>query len=286
MQIINTPQGMQQNYSQGKTIALVPTMGNLHAGHLSLVDQVKPLVDKVIVSIFVNPTQFGPNEDFASYPRTFDQDCALLSARGVDTVFAPQAQDMYPENIQAGTFIKVPGLSDILCGASRPGHFQGVATIVFKLFQIVRPNIAIFGEKDYQQLSVIRRMVADLYLPITVLGAPIVREANGLAMSSRNQYLSAEQRSQAALLYSELKKLVEEAKHSDDYETLVRQSTERLTATGFNTDYVAIRRQDDLLEPGARDNKLVALAATFLGKTRLIDNIIFDKPRDNSHDEY
>jgi len=277
MQIINTPQSMQQDCSQGKTIALVPTMGNLHAGHLSLVDRVKPLVDKVIVSIFVNPTQFGPNEDFASYPRTLEQDCALLSARGVDTVFAPQAQDMYPEDIHAGSFIKVPGLSDILCGASRPGHFQGVATIVFKLFQIVRPNIAIFGEKDYQQLSVIRRMVADLYLPITVLGAPIVREANGLAMSSRNHYLSAEQRNQAALLYAELKNLVEEAKHSDHYETLVRQSSERLTSAGFTTDYIAIRRQQDLQVPAPGDKQLVVLLAAFLGKTRLIDNIIFDK---------
>jgi len=270
MHIIHTPAEMSA-WAQGKTIGFVPTMGNLHAGHLSLVSAVKPLVDKVVVSIFVNPIQFGPNEDFANYPRTLEQDCEQLNAAGADVVFAPQAADM-----TTNTFIKVPDLSDILCGASRPGHFQGVATIVCKLFQIVQPHIAIFGEKDYQQLQVIRRMVADLHLPVTILGAPIVREKNGLAMSSRNQYLSAEQREQAASIYRELNQLVQLAQQSNDYEALTQASKNHLNQNGFKTDYIAIRRQADLQEPGPDDTQLVALAAAYLGKTRLIDNIAFE----------
>lgn len=277
MQIIHTPSHMstlaQQLRSQGTTIALVPTMGNLHAGHLSLVEQVKPLADKIIVSIFVNPTQFGPNEDFANYPRTLEKDCEQLANLGVDYVFAPQAADMYPGD----SFVKVPGISDILCGASRPGHFQGVATIVCKLFQITQPNVAIFGQKDYQQLLVIRRMVADLCLPVQVIGAAIVRENNGLAMSSRNQYLTAEQREQAATLQRELKALVAQAQASNDYAALIDQAKINLNNAGFNTDYIALRRQDDLQEPSLDDKNLVVLAAAFLGKTRLIDNIIFEK---------
>lgn len=278
MQIIDSPQAMQALYSQAVRTALVPTMGNLHAGHLSLIRQVKPLVDKVIVSIFVNPSQFGPNEDFASYPRTFEQDCALLVAEGVDLVFAPQPQDIYPQGSMSSTSIHVPTLSDILCGASRPGHFQGVATIVFKLFQMVLPTLAIFGEKDFQQLAVIRKMCTDLSSPVKILGAPIIREIDGLAMSSRNQYLSQEERKTACLLYAELKALVDKAKDSDHYEKLIHDSIERLNKAGFRTDYLAVRRQHDLQEPDANDKKLVALAAAFLGKTRLIDNIIFEKP--------
>lgn len=277
MQIIETPKEIQALSSQSVRTALVPTMGNLHAGHLSLIRQVKPLVDKVIVSIFVNPTQFGPKEDFSSYPRTFEQDCALLVSEGVDILFAPQAQDIYPQGIEGSTSIYVPTLSEILCGASRPGHFQGVATIVFKLFQMVQPNLAIFGEKDFQQLAVIRKMCADLNSPVEILGAPIVREADGLAMSSRNQYLSLQERGTACLLYAELKNLVDKAKNSDQYESLIQDSIERLNEAGFKTDYVALRRQQDLKEPGLKDTKLVALAAAFLGKTRLIDNIIFEK---------
>lgn len=270
MQIIQTPSDMSA-WAQGKNIGLVPTMGNLHAGHLSLVTAIKSSVDKTVVSIFVNPTQFGPNEDFANYPRTFEQDCNQLKALGVDVVFAPQTPDMTAE-----TFIKVPGLSDILCGASRPGHFQGVATIVCKLFQIVQPKIAIFGEKDYQQLMVIHRMVADLCLPVKIISAPIVREKNGLAMSSRNQYLSAEQREQAAGLYRELQFIVQQAKQVTDYEAVTQTSTEKLNTAGFKSDYLTIRRQQDLHMPGPDDKKLVALVAAYLGKTRLIDNIAFE----------
>lgn len=281
MQIINTPQQMnqvaQQIRAQGLKLGLVPTMGNLHAGHLSLVSQIKPLVDRVVVSIFVNPTQFGPNEDYDLYPRTFEADCEKLASVGVDFVFAPTASDMYPGDASTQAYVKVPGISDILCGAFRPGHFQGVATVVCKLFQITQPEVAIFGLKDYQQLQVIRRMAADLSIPVKILGAPIVREANGLAMSSRNQYLDETQKLCASTLYRELNTLVEQAKTQNDYQALIQASLSRLQAAGFKPDYLAIRRQSDLQEPGPEDKQLVALAAAYLGPTRLIDNLIFEK---------
>lgn len=269
MQIIDNPKDMHA-LAQGKSLALVPTMGNLHAGHLSLVDSVRSAADKVVVSIFVNPTQFGPHEDFNAYPRTLEQDCEKLANRGVDFVFAPKASDMYPNDLATQTFIKVPGLSDILCGASRPGHFQGVATIVCKLFQIVSPKVAIFGEKDFQQLQVIRSMVSDLSLSVQILSAPIVRETDGLAMSSRNQYLSEKEREQAPLLQQALQKLVQG--------TPAQQVQDHLNTAGFKVDYLTLRRQTDLQIPGPEDKKLVALAAAFLGKTRLIDNILFEVP--------
>jgi pantoate--beta-alanine ligase len=275
MQIIDSPTAMSA-LAPGLSLALIPTMGNLHAGHLSLIEAVKPHADKTVVSIFVNPTQFGPNEDFSAYPRTLEQDCELLASRGVDYVFAPKAQDIYPSDLATQTFIKVPGISDILCGASRPGHFQGVATIVCKLFQIVQPRVAIFGEKDFQQLQVIRRMVADLSLPVQVLSAPIVREASGLAMSSRNQYLSESERKTAPLLHQELTALVQRAQTQTDHVNIIKECSDNLNKAGFKTDYIALRRQDNLQAPGPEDKKLVVLAAAFLGKTRLIDNITFE----------
>lgn len=274
MKIIQSPSEML-SWARGKNIALVPTMGNLHEGHLSLVDQVQNHAEHVVVSIFVNPAQFGPTEDFDSYPRTFEEDCALLKARNVSVVFAPTTTDMYPADLTQQTFIKVPGLSDGLCASTRPVFFQGIATVVCKLFQIVQPTLAIFGEKDYQQLSVIRRMVKDLSMPINILSGPTVREKNGLAMSSRNRYLTAEQREQAALLYQTLSTLVEHAKKHDNYQDLTLQCVQTLNQAGFNTDYVAIRRQEDLQPPSEHDTKLIVLAAAMLGKTRLIDNIAF-----------
>jgi pantoate--beta-alanine ligase len=265
MQIINTAAEMNA-IAQGQSLGLVPTMGNLHAGHLSLVEAVKPLADKTVVSIYVNPMQFGPNEDFASYPRTLEQDCEKLKQIGVDYVFAPT-------DLISHTFIKVPDLSDILCGASRPGHFQGVATIVCKLFHIVQPKLAIFGQKDFQQLQIIRRMVNDLSLPIDILSGQIIRESNGLAMSSRNQYLSDDQREQAAQIYQALTALAHQ-----DYSARIQPLTEHLQSSGFKIDYLTVRRQEDLQEPNQNDKKLVAMAAAFLGKTRLIDNITFEVP--------
>lgn len=282
MQVIDTPSGMQtlaqQLNRQGKTIALIPTMGNLHAGHLSLIEAVKPLADMIVVSIFVNPTQFGPNEDLANYPRTFEQDCDHLKSSGVDIVFAPKTTDMYPANLDTQTYIKVPQISEGLCAISRPTHFQGVATIVCKLFQLVLPTMAIFGEKDFQQLQVIRRMVTDLSIPVQILSAPIIRETNGLAMSSRNLYLNEEQREQAAELYRSLQNIVKQAQTNSNYMQITQQAIEHLNASGFKTDYIEIRRQQDLQHPHPNDTQLVVLAAAFLGKTRLIDNIAFEVP--------
>jgi pantoate--beta-alanine ligase len=185
-----------------KTIAFVPTMGNLHAGHIHLVEQAKAQADKVVVSIFVNPTQFSAGEDFGAYPRTPDEDSEKLSAAGADLLFMPEASEIYPG--AAATFVEVPGISEILCGAFRPGHFRGVATVVCKLFNITQPDLALFGEKDFQQLAVIRRMVADLNMPVQIIGIPTVREASGLALSSRNHYLSAAEQQQATALYQSL----------------------------------------------------------------------------------
>lgn len=275
MQIIDSAAKMQA-ISQGQGFALIPTMGNLHAGHLSLVQMAQPLADKTVVSIFVNPTQFGPNEDFEKYPRTFEEDCQQLENLGVNYVFAPKVSEIYPADLSTQTFVKVPGISDILCGASRPGHFQGVATIVSKLFHIIQPKLAIFGQKDFQQLQIIRRMVADLSMSVQIHSAPIVREANGLAMSSRNRYLSAEDREKAALIFQSLKSMVEQARENRQYDSLTQSTTEQLNSAGFRTDYIAIRRQEDLQLPSQDDKKLVALAAVYLGNTRLIDNITFE----------
>ncbi|GAC16641.1 pantoate--beta-alanine ligase [Aliiglaciecola lipolytica] len=260
--------------NDGKTIAFVPTMGNLHQGHLHLVQQAKEHADIVVVSIFVNPLQFGPDEDLAAYPRTMEQDKAALEALGVNVLFTPKAEDIYSRGLEKQTFVEVPGLSYMICGASRPGHFRGVATIVCKLFNMVQPNIAFFGEKDFQQLQVIKAMVTDLSMNLQIFGVPTVRESDGLAMSSRNNYLTAEEREKAPALYACIQKLSENIELGRrDFSRLIQQSVDELTEQGLQVDYIDIRSVETLLSPGHEETELVILAAAFLGRTRLIDNI-------------
>lgn len=258
----------------GKRIAFVPTMGNLHAGHLKLVQVARQYADAVVASIYVNPLQFGPKEDFSAYPRTPDDDRKALEAEMTDLLFMPSDAEMYPRGREAQTIVEVPGVSDILCGAFRPGHFRGVTTAVNRLFNLVQPDVAVFGKKDYQQLLLIRLMVADLGLPIEIVDVDTVREADGLAMSSRNNYLSPDERKQAPRLYAALcrlrERLIKEGKISAALEA---DAARDLEAAGFRPEYVSIRRAADLGEPGARDRTLVILAAARLGRTRLIDNV-------------
>ncbi len=262
----------------GEQIAFVPTMGNLHAGHLELMSEARSRAGRVVTSIFVNPMQFGEGEDYDAYPRTLEQDQGKLEQLGVDLLFAPAVTAIYPGgSTQQQTRVEVPGLSDVLCGASRPGHFIGVATVVCKLFNMVQPDLAVFGEKDYQQLMVIRRMVADLAIPVEILGIPTVRESDGLAMSSRNGYLSARQRSLAPLLYRTLQRTAEAIKTGDrDYTGLEAAAVKALAEAGFRPDYYAIRRSEDLAVPASSEEDVVVLAAAYLGTTRLIDNLRVD----------
>ncbi|MFT5311618.1 MAG: pantoate--beta-alanine ligase [Paraglaciecola sp.] len=266
---------MRRNWQiQGRVIAFVPTMGNLHHGHLQLVKEAKAQADIVVVSIFVNPLQFGPDEDLDAYPRTMQHDQAALEGLGVDVLFSPQAQDIYPSGLEQQTFVEVPGLSYMICGASRPGHFRGVATIVCKLFNMVQPNHAYFGEKDFQQLQVIKAMVTDLSMNLKIHGVPTVREADGLAMSSRNNYLSTTHRELAPSLYQTMGKMAEQIKGGRrDFSRLIAEHKDKLKSAGFKVDYIELRSADSLLQPGHEDTKLVILAAAFLGNTRLIDNI-------------
>ncbi len=267
---------LQQWRMAGESVALVPTMGNLHAGHLALVKQAQQQADRVVVTIFVNPTQFGVGEDFSSYPRTLERDTRLLTQAEVDLLFAPGVEQLYPGGQCDGTYVEVPGLSGILCGASRPGHFRGVATVVTKLFNAVQPDIALFGEKDYQQLLVIRRMTRELCLPVDIIAVPTVRESDGLALSSRNGYLTEEQRERAPLLYKSLLSCKEQIfSGKRDYASLVSQAEADLLAAGFEPDYFEVRRADNLAEPTIDTHELVILAAARLGQTRLIDNISF-----------
>lgn len=263
----------QWRSQQQRTVALVPTMGNLHEGHLSLVKKAQQQADVVVVSIFVNPMQFGANEDLDSYPRTLQADCQALEQLGVDAVFTPQVDDMYPRGLEAQTRIEIPGISDILCGASRPGHFVGVATIVCKLFNMVQPQVAVFGEKDFQQLQVIRLMTQDLSLPVDIIGVPTAREPSGLAMSSRNGYLSEAQKQQAASIYRTLQQLAQKLQQGSPQDAR-RWAVEELSRTGFEVDYVEIRNADSLQPATAADAKWVALVAAKLGSTRLIDNLV------------
>jgi pantoate--beta-alanine ligase len=257
----------------GETIAFVPTMGNLHAGHLALVKRAQELGSKVVVSIFVNPTQFDRKEDLAAYPRTLREDCAQLQAGGTDCVFMPMPALMYPTGGLA-TKVEVPGISQLLEGASRPGHFTGVSTVVCKLFNLVQPDVAVFGEKDFQQLMLIRQMVRDLDMDIHIEGLPTVREADGLAMSSRNGYLTAEERQRAAGFNLTLREVVDALhKGRQDYASLQADALKSLELRGFRPDYVEIRRVIDLLPPVAGDRDLVVLGSAWLGKARLIDNI-------------
>jgi pantoate--beta-alanine ligase len=260
--------------SSAKTIAFVPTMGNLHQGHLNLVREAKKHADIVVVSIFVNPMQFGPDEDLDAYPRTLESDSRLLEELGVDVLFMPKASDIYARGLEQQTFVEVPGLSYMICGASRPGHFRGVATIVCKLFNMVQPNLAFFGEKDFQQLQVIKAMVTDLSMNLKVFGVATTREDDGLAMSSRNQYLKGSERKLAPTLYEKMQQISAEIQAGRrDFSNLTQEYKLQLAELGFNPDYLEIRNVENLLQPGHEDRHLVLLAAAFLGKTRLIDNL-------------
>lgn len=256
-------------------VALVPTMGNLHAGHLALVERAAQLAERVVVSIFVNPLQFNDKDDYTHYPRTFEQDRQILAGREVAMIFAPAIETVYPRQAEGMTRVEVPGLSGILEGAYRQGHFSGVATVVAVLFNIVQPNIAVFGEKDYQQLLIIRRMVADLAMPINVESVATVRETDGLALSSRNSYLSKEERMKAPLLFRTLSRAAEAIRDDEqrDFSMLEEEGGKALEKAGFCPDYFCIRRAEDLAEPVGSEANLVILAAGSLGKTRLIDNV-------------
>ncbi|MCC2617152.1 pantoate--beta-alanine ligase [Aestuariibacter halophilus] len=278
MQVISDITQLREKRRQwqidGKVIAFVPTMGNLHHGHLRLVQTAKGKADIVVASIFVNPLQFGPDEDLDAYPRTLEHDKAALEALGVDVLFTPTVNDIYPRGLEQQTFVEVPGISYMICGASRPGHFRGVATIVCKLFNMVQPNLAFFGEKDFQQLQVIRAMVQDLSMNLQIHGVPTVREPDGLAMSSRNNYLTSEEREKAPFLYRCLRELSDHLELGRrDFRRLISDYSTQLTEAGFKVDYIEIRDAATLLHPSHEDTRLVILAAAFMGKTRLIDNI-------------
>ena len=269
--------GVRERLRGEPNIGLVPTMGNLHEGHLALVRRCRSVSASCVVSIFVNPTQFGANEDFGSYPRTPRADLTRLEAERVDVVFAPSVEEMYPEGQELPTRVSVPALSDTLCGASRPGHFDGVATVVAKLFNIVAPQRAFFGEKDWQQLAVIRAMVRQLNMPVEVVGVATVRAASGLALSSRNGYLGEEELERAALLNRCLVRLAAAIDGGRrDYAQAERDASEELGAAGFDVDYVAVRDAHRLSKPDAYSRQLRVLAAARLGGARLIDNVGVD----------
>ena len=278
MHIVNTIQALRALVKEaklaGKTVGFVPTMGNLHSGHIRLVQTAKSQCDVVVTSIFVNPTQFGVNEDFGSYPRTLEADCQLLTAANCDVVFAPSASEMYANGTSQSTVVTVAGLSEQLCGEHRAGHFAGVATVVSKLFNIVQPDSAFFGEKDFQQLAVIRRFTEELAFPITIVGVPTERAEDGLALSSRNGYLTAEERAQAPAIYQILTQLRQAILNGQrEYTMLCDATVLHLQKLGFDPDYVSIMRSQDLQPATAADTQLVILVAAKLGKTRLIDNI-------------
>lgn len=272
MEVISSVAALRQRLSKEASVAFVPTMGNLHEGHLDLVRIAKQHAECVVVSIFVNPLQFGANEDFGKYPRTLQADCDKLEACGVAVVFAPTEADLYPQPQQIT--VEPPSIAQELCGAFRPGHFRGVATVVLKLFNIVQPQVAVFGKKDYQQLHVIRQMVAQLNVPVEIVGAETLRAADGLALSSRNQYLEKKERTEANflnLMLNDIKKWLNSGKR--DYAELEANAANVLKSRGWDVDYVAIRSQQTLFAPAAVERDLVVLAAAKLGKTRLIDNI-------------
>ena len=272
MEVISSVAALRQRLNSETSVALVPTMGNLHAGHLDLVRIAHQHAKCVVVSIFVNPLQFGANEDFGKYPRTLVADCDELKACGVAVVFTPSEAELYPQPQDVS--IEPPPIAQELCGAFRPGHFRGVATVVLKLFNIVQPQVAVFGKKDYQQLHVVRQMVEQLNVPINIVGAETLRAADGLALSSRNQYLSEEERTEATFLYQMLNDVKKSlAKGEQDYVALEKQSVQALIMQGWQVDYVAICSQSTLLKPVSGERNLVILAAAKLGKTRLIDNV-------------
>ncbi|WP_299202409.1 pantoate--beta-alanine ligase [uncultured Amphritea sp.] len=261
----------------GKKIGFVPTMGNLHTGHIQLIHQSNNHADITVSSIFVNPLQFGENEDLDAYPRTLAADQEKLEAASCDYLFAPNINEMYPNGQVIQTLIEVPGISDIHCGATRPGHFRGVATVVCKLFGIVQPDVAIFGEKDFQQLMVIRRMAEDLFLPVEILGAPIARAQSGLALSSRNGYLTEAELATAPTLNSTICQTIDQISAGRrDYPTLQEEAQTLLEQAGFKRDYYTICNRTDLQPAGPEDTQLVLVAAAYLGKARLIDNMVID----------
>ncbi|EKP3239967.1 TPA: pantoate--beta-alanine ligase [Escherichia coli] len=258
---------------EGKRVALVPTMGNLHDGHMKLVDEAKARADVVVVSIFVNPMQFDRPEDLARYPRTLQEDCEKLNKRKVDLVFAPSVKEIYPNGTETHTYVDVPGLSTMLEGASRPRHFRGVSTIVSKLFNLVQPDIACFGEKDFQQLALIRKMVADMGFDIEIVGVPIMRAKDGLALSSRNGYLTAEQRKIAPGLYKVLSSIADKLQAGErDLDEIITIAGQELNEKGFRADDIQIRDADTLLEVSETSKRAVILVAAWLGDARLIDN--------------
>ena len=260
--------------SEGKRIALVPTMGNLHSGHIALITKAVQRADFVIASIFVNPLQFGPNEDLASYPRTLAADQEQLLQAGCHLLFTPTVEEMYPHGMTDQTIVRVPVVSEGLCGGSRPGHFDGVSTVVSKLFNMVQPDIAIFGQKDFQQLAVVNALVRDLNMPIQIIGEPTVRAADGLALSSRNGYLTDEQRAAAPALYRVIKQIGTALQNGQqNYQQLVSDGIKALEAAGFRPDYLEIRNAVSLRPATPDDHDLVVLGAAFMGKTRLIDNL-------------
>lgn len=277
MLVVNNPAALREQIGQwhreGRAIAFVPTMGNLHQGHLTLVEEARRHGDKVVVSIFVNPLQFDKAEDLANYPRTLEQDCAALETAGVDLVFTPTPEIMYPQGLASQTFVEVPGISSLLEGALRPGHFRGVSTVVTKLFNLVQPNVACFGEKDYQQLALIRKMVADMAMPIEIVGVPTVRAEDGLALSSRNGYLTAAERAIAPELARTMNWIAGQIEAGNSHlPSLVAQASQRLDNAGFRTDAIDIVDADTLESASAESQRLVILMAAYLGKARLIDN--------------
>jgi len=259
---------------QGLRVGFVPTMGNLHAGHYSLVALAHQHADRVVSSVFVNPTQFGPNEDFTRYPRTLQADTSGLQQAGCDVLWLPTVESMYPFGVELAAKVQVPGMSATLEGAHRPGHFDGVCTVVTRLFHQVQPDVAVFGRKDYQQWRVIEQMVTDLAFPIDIVAGAIVRETDGLAMSSRNQYLTAQTRPQAATIYRVLQHMRSACLNGTDYTQVEAQGHAELTRAGFEVDYAAVRRAD-LSEPQLGERPHLALIAARLGNTRLIDNLEF-----------
>lgn len=274
MQVIQTISELRALRNKMTTVALVPTMGNLHDGHLSLVKRAKEVADHVIVSIFVNPIQFGENEDFGSYPRTLDADCEKLATLGVDAVFAPTALEMYPNGPQSVRVVP-SDIQNELCGATRAGHFNGVTTVVSKLFNIVQPNFACFGEKDYQQLHIIREMVAELNFPIEIISVPICRAETGLALSSRNGYLSDDEKSRAIYLSQSLQLMKDAiiANADCDLRSVEKECIQKLTDADWIVDYISIRNRDTLAIAESTKEPLIILAAATMGNTRLLDNL-------------
>ncbi|MDD2929684.1 MAG: pantoate--beta-alanine ligase, partial [Sideroxydans sp.] len=262
---------LRARLAQERSIAFVPTMGNLHAGHVALVEQARQQGACVVVSIFVNPLQFGPNEDFDQYPRTLEADCTKLQGLA-DVVFAPAVVEMYPE--QQNFYVELPPIAGELCGAHRPGHFRGMATVVLKLLNLVQPHVALFGKKDYQQLAIIRQMVKQFNMPVTIFGGETVRAIDGLALSSRNQYLTEVERTEAAQLHLILGKLSESLRNGTrDFDALEKAAEATLAKRGWGVEYVSIRSQQGLVKPQVSEDRLVVLAAARLGITRLIDNL-------------